>query len=37
MAPPLNRQVRLKARPDGIPQAEHFELATAPVPELRAG
>ena len=37
MAPPLNRQVRLKARPDGIPQAEHFELATAPVPELRDG
>ena len=37
MTPPLNRQVRLKARPDGIPQAEHFELATAPVPELRDG
>ena len=37
MTPPLNRQVRLKARPDGIPQAAHFELATAPVPDLRDG
>ena len=37
MAPPLNRQVRLKARPDSIPQAEHFELATAPVPDLQDG
>lgn len=30
--PTVNRQVLLKARPDGIPQAEHFELAEAPVP-----
>ena len=37
MTPSINRQVRLKARPDGIPQAEHFELVTAPVPELRDG
>jgi len=37
MTPPLNRQVRLKARPDSIPQAEHFELATAPVPDLQDG
>ncbi len=28
-----NRQVRLKTRPEGIPQAEHFEIAEAPVPE----
>ncbi len=32
-----NRQVRLKSRPDGIPRAEHFEIAEAPLPELRAG
>jgi len=37
MTPPLNRQVRLKARPDSSPQAEHFELATAPVPDLQDG
>ena len=29
-----NRQVRLRARPEGIPQAEHFEIVEAPVPEL---
>jgi NADPH-dependent curcumin reductase CurA len=27
-----NRQVRLKSRPSGIPQAEHFEIVEAPVP-----
>jgi NADPH-dependent curcumin reductase CurA len=32
-----SRQVRLKSRPDGIPQAEHFELVAAPLPELRDG
>ena len=26
-----NRQVRLVARPQGIPQAEHFALLTEPV------
>jgi NADPH-dependent curcumin reductase CurA len=26
-----NRQVRLKSRPPGIPQAEHFEIVEAPV------
>jgi NADPH-dependent curcumin reductase CurA len=31
-----NRQVRLKSRPSGIPQAEHFEIAEVPLPELRA-
>jgi NADPH-dependent curcumin reductase CurA len=33
----VNRQVRLKSRPNGIPQAEHFELAEAPVPALEHG
>jgi hypothetical protein len=37
MAPPTNRQVRLRARPEGIPQAEHFEIVAVPLPELRAG
>lgn len=32
-----NRQVVLKARPQGIPQAEHFEIRTALVPELKDG
>ncbi|HEY1932191.1 MAG TPA: NADP-dependent oxidoreductase [Acetobacteraceae bacterium] len=30
-----NRQVRLKSRPDGIPQAEHFEIVEVPEPQLR--
>jgi NADPH-dependent curcumin reductase CurA len=34
MAPNRNRQVRLKARPNGIPDAEHFEIAETAVPEL---
>lgn len=34
MAPSKNRQVRLKARPSGIPQAEHFEIVEVPVPPL---
>ena len=29
-----NRQVRLKARPTGIPQADNFEIVAAPVPEV---
>lgn len=33
----MNKQVRLKSRPNGIPQADHFEIAEAPVPELRDG
>jgi NADPH-dependent curcumin reductase CurA len=32
-----NSQVRLKSRPDGIPQAEHFEIVEASVPALRDG
>jgi hypothetical protein len=35
MSPKVNRQVRLKARPTGIPQAEHFELAETAMPEPR--
>ncbi len=31
---PVNKQVRLKSRPTGIPQAEHFEIVETPVPEL---
>ena len=34
MLPQSNRQVRLKSRPTGIPQAEHFEIATARLPTL---
>lgn len=33
----MNRQVRLKTRPSGIPQAEHFEIVEEPVPELVDG
>jgi NADPH-dependent curcumin reductase CurA len=35
--PRSNRQVRLKSRPSGIPQAEHFEVVTAPLAEPAAG
>src|SRR4029079_3272076 len=34
MAAPLTRQNRLKSRPTGIPEAEHFEIADAPLPQL---
>jgi NADPH-dependent curcumin reductase CurA len=37
MAPKRNRQVRLKSRPNGIPQAEHFDIVEAEVPELAVG
>ncbi len=33
----MNRQVRLKSRPTGIPGPEHFELVEGPVPELDDG
>ena len=32
-----NRQVRLKSRPSGIPQAEHFEIVEVPVPDAADG
>jgi hypothetical protein len=35
--PIRNRQVRLKARPAGIPDANHFEVSDGPVPEPQAG
>jgi len=34
MIPTTNKQVRLKQRPTGIPEAEHFEIVEATVPEL---
>ena len=34
MAPNLNRQVRLKSRPTGIPQAEHFQIVEAAIPKV---
>lgn len=37
MSTGVNRQVRLKARPSGIPQAEHFEIVETPVPEPADG
>lgn len=37
MSQRINRQVLLASRPAGIPQAEHFEIVTTPVPELQPG
>src|SRR5262245_49837179 len=34
MKPHVSRQVRLKSRPTGIPQADNFEIVTVPVPEI---
>ncbi|HVL57120.1 MAG TPA: NADP-dependent oxidoreductase [Burkholderiaceae bacterium] len=34
---PTNRQVLLRSRPQGIPRAEHFELAETPLPPLQPG
>jgi NADPH-dependent curcumin reductase CurA len=33
----LNTQVCLKSRPEGIPQAEHFEIRQSPLPPLKDG
>lgn len=33
----INRQVLLASRPDGVPQAEHFQMSEAPVPRRAAG
>jgi NADPH-dependent curcumin reductase len=35
MPPKSHRQVLLKSRPVGIPEAHHFEIAAAPVPDPR--
>ena len=32
-----NRQVILTSRPHGVPMAEHFDIVTTDVPELKAG
>ncbi|UCV23654.1 NADP-dependent oxidoreductase [Ferribacterium limneticum] len=37
MLPTKNRRIVLKSRPLGIPEAEHFAIETADLPELRAG
>ncbi|MCA8167068.1 NADP-dependent oxidoreductase [Burkholderia gladioli] len=37
MSATLNRQLRLKARPEGRVGAEHFSLVEAPLPELGEG
>ena len=34
MGPRLNRQVRLKLRPNGIPQANHFEIVESAMPDI---
>lgn len=34
MTPTSNRQVLLKARPSGIPQAAHFEIVDAPIQKI---
>jgi NADPH-dependent curcumin reductase CurA len=37
MPPRTHRQVRLRSRPTGIPQAEHFEIVEATLPDLADG
>ncbi len=37
MADILSREIRLRRRPTGLPVEDDFELATVPIPELRAG
>ncbi len=37
MPPKSNRQVRLKSRPNGIPQPSHFEIVESAVPEIADG
>ena len=37
MAEILSREIRLRRRPTGLPDEDDFELATVPIPELRAG
>ena len=37
MTSPINRQVRLKSRPSGIPQSDNFEIVTADLPEIAEG
>src|SRR3979411_355887 len=37
MKRPENHQMRLVARPNGVPQPEHFALVTEPLPEIAYG
>lgn len=37
MTSPLNRQVWLQSRPNGIPRAQDFAIRTAPIPEIAEG
>jgi hypothetical protein len=37
MSARVNRQVRLKSRPTGIPQADHFEIVETPLPDVGPG
>jgi NADPH-dependent curcumin reductase len=37
MRRPENHQMRLVARPNGIPQPEHFALVTEPLPQIADG
>jgi NADPH-dependent curcumin reductase CurA len=37
MTSQANRQVRLKSRPTGIPQADNFEVVAAPLPNIADG
>lgn len=37
LIPSTNRQVILSSRPHGIPQANHFTVTSAAIPEIRAG
>jgi NADPH-dependent curcumin reductase CurA len=37
MTSPVNRQVLLKARPQGVPQPEHFEIIESPIPSPADG
>ena len=33
----MNHQIRLKSRPAGMPSADNFEAADAPMPTVREG
>lgn len=33
----MQKQWRLAARPDGIPDASHFDLVEVPIPQLESG
>ena len=37
MSPRINREVRLRSRPSGVPQADNFEIVQAAVPDVADG